>query len=68
MVARTVDTGDTSHDAAAATCHLPFAQETLVVTARSSRQRRLAHFAAEAEGLLHRTENKRSVVVRRPKA
>ena len=43
-------------------------QESLVITARSSRQRRLAHFAAEAEGLLHRTEAKRNVVGRRRRA
>ncbi|KAL1502969.1 hypothetical protein AB1Y20_011040 [Prymnesium parvum] len=38
----------------------------LVVSSSSSRQRRLVHWVAEFEGLLHRTEGKRNVVVKRP--
>ena len=42
----------------------PMEQEPLVVTAPSSRRRRLVHYVAEAAGLAHRTENKKTVVLR----
>ena len=38
--------------------------EPLVVKAPSSRRRRLVHYVAEAAGLAHRTENKKTVVIR----
>ena len=51
--------GDTAGGAAE-----PTEQEPLVVTAPSSRRRRLVHYVAEAAGLAHRTENKKTVVLR----
>lgn len=39
-------------------------EEPLVVTASSSRRRRLVHYVAESHGLAHRTEAKKSVIIR----